>query len=169
MNYLWSPWRMDYIRKEKPEGCIFCRGLEENKDEDNLILLRGEKAFVVMNRFPYNNGHLMVLPRRHCVDLEALNDEESYEFFELLKISPRILTAILHPEGFNIGLNIGKAGGAGEEHLHFHVVPRWLGDTNFMPALGETKIIPEYLEETYRKLQPGFKDCWERRQGGRKP
>ncbi len=159
---------MDYIGKEKPEGCVFCRVLKENKDKENLLLLRGEKAFVMMNRFPYNNGHLMILPGRHCVDLDALEEEESCELFEFVKLSPRILTASLHPHGFNIGLNIGKAGGAGEEHLHFHVVPRWIGDTNFMPALGETKIIPEYLEETYRKLQPGFKEFWEKRQGGRR-
>ena len=110
-----------------------------------------------MNKFPYNNGHLMVVPNRHCLDFEALHENETTELFHLLKMATRVLRDTLHPHGFNIGINIGKAGGAGEDHLHVHVVPRWTGDTNFMPILGETKIIPQYLEKTYQTLHLGFK------------
>jgi ATP adenylyltransferase len=124
-----------------------------------------------MNRFPYNNGHLMVVPRRHCVNLDQLSNEELQELFYLLKVSTRILKGCLDPHGFNIGINIGNAGGAGEDHIHFHIVPRWTGDTNFMPVLSETKVIPEYLEETYHKLNSAFRDFfWKKggQKGGRK-
>ena len=120
--------------------------------------------FVIMNRYPYNNGHLMVVPRRHCLDLEQLDNTELKELFDLLKASVRVLKASFHPNGFNIGMNIGKMGGAGEDHLHLHIVPRWAGDTNFMPVIGETKIIPEYLERTYQKLHSAFADLlWKKR------
>lgn len=158
MKYLWAPWRMNYILREKEKGCFFCRKLRERKDKENLILYQGRYVFVIMNRFPYNNGHLMVVPRRHCIDLEKLKEEELKELGQILKAIIRILKRNLHPSGFNIGINIGKAGGAGEDHLHLHVVPRWPGDTNFMPALGDTKIIPQYLEETYNKLCSAFGD-----------
>jgi ATP adenylyltransferase len=147
---------MDYILGEKEEGCFFCRKLAEDQDAENLILYRGREACVVMNRFPYNNGHLMVVPKRHCVDLEGLSGPESEELFDLLKGATGVLKTTLRPHGFNLGLNIGTAGGAGEAHLHFHIVPRWTGDTNFMPVLGETKIIPQYLAETYKKLRSAF-------------
>jgi len=138
----------------------------EEKDKENLILHQGKYAFVMMNKFPYNNGHLMVVPRRHCLDIAQLEEKEFQELSHLLKVSTQVLNSSLHPHGFNIGINIGKAGGAGEEHIHFHIVPRWTGDTNFMPILGETKIIPQYLEETYQKLQPVFKDfCGGKKRG----
>jgi ATP adenylyltransferase len=161
---------MEYILERKPQGCIFCAKLTEKRDEENLILYRGKCTIVLMNKFPYNNGHLMVIPRRHCVDLEELNEKELHELSHLLKTSIQVLKTGLRPHGFNIGLNLGKAGGAGEEHLHFHIVPRWAGDTNFMPVLGETKIIPEYLVRTYRKLRPVFEDFLgkKRRKGDRK-
>ncbi|MFB3884310.1 MAG: HIT domain-containing protein [Thermodesulfobacteriota bacterium] len=165
MEYLWAPWRMDYILKEKREGCIFCEKPRENKDKKNLILFRGEDAFVIMNKFPYNSGHLMVVPRRHCVDLVQLDDREIHELARLLRASSRILRECLHPHGFNIGMNIGKVGGAGEEHIHFHVVPRWEGDINFMPVLSETKVIPEYLGKTYDKLHAAFKGLSWRKRG----
>jgi ATP adenylyltransferase len=157
MKHLWAPWRMDYILKgNKKKGCIFCYDKRRAKDRENLILHREKYAFVMMNRYPYNNGHLMVAPRRHCVHLESLNPIESNDLFELLKVSIRVLKDTLSPHGFNIGVNIGRVGGAGEEHIHFHIVPRWAGDTNFMPILGETKIVPEYLSTTYHKLRAAF-------------
>ncbi len=156
---------MDYILGEKQKGCIFCRVPVEKKDNENLILYRGKYAFVMMNRFPYNNGHLMVVPKRHCLDLHQLNDKELQELAFLLKASTQVLKGCLRPHGFNIGINIGPVGGAGEEHIHFHIVPRWTGDTNFMPVLGETKIIPEYLENTYRKLYSAFVDLLPRKKG----
>jgi ATP adenylyltransferase len=118
-----------------------------------------------MNKFPYNNGHLMVVPKRHCIDLDQLNDEEFQELFYLLKVSKQVLKECLHPHGFNIGINIGKVGGAGEDHIHFHIVPRWTGDTNFMPVLSETKIIPDYLEKTYHKLNSAFRDLFRKKRG----
>ena len=170
MRYLWAPWRMDYILGEKKQGCIFCKKPLEGNDKKNLILYQGQYAFVIMNKFPYNNGHLMIVPKRHCLDFEQLDEKELKELSYLLKVSTQILKASLYPHGFNIGINIGEVGGAGENHIHFHVVPRWAGDTNFMPILGETKIVPEYLEKTYQKLYPAFRDLMQRkgRKGGHK-
>ncbi len=158
MRYLWSPWRMDYILSGKKTGCFFCEKPKEKKDSKNLILFRSRYAFVMMNRFPYNNGHLMIVPKRHSLNIEQLRDEELGDLFFLLKASMRVLKKTLRPHGFNIGINIGVVGGAGEKHLHCHIVPRWMGDTNFMPVLGETKVIPEYLENTYHKLHSAFGD-----------
>ena len=158
MDYLWAPWRMEYILGKKKRGCFLCKKLKEKKDKERLVLYQGQHVFVIMNKFPYTNGHLMVVPQRHCLNLEQLNTEELKELFELLKVSVRALKASLRPQGFNIGMNIGKMGGAGEDHLHLHIVPRWPGDTNFMPVLGETRVISEYLEETYEKLRSAFRD-----------
>ena len=163
MKFLWAPWRMDYILVKKEEACIFCRKPMEKKDRENLILYRGRGGFVMMNKFPYNNGHLMIIPNRHCLGLEGLREREASELFRLLRMSIEVLKTSFHPHGFNVGINIGKTGGAGEDHLHIHVVPRWSGDTNFMPVLGETKIIPQYLEETYQTLYSGFKTLSKRR------
>jgi ATP adenylyltransferase len=166
MKYLWAPWRMDYILEEKQKGCIFCKKPMERKDKVNLILHQSRYAFVMMNKFPYNNGHVMVVPKRHCPDLEQLDDKTLQDLLFLLRASTRILRKILRPDGFNIGMNIGKVGGAGvDDHIHFHIVPRWNGDTNFMPVLGETKIIPEYLGETYQKLHAAFMDLLRRKRG----
>lgn len=162
---------MDYILEEKQSECFFCKKLAERKDEENLILYQGRHAFVIMNKFPYNNGHVMIVPKRHRLNLEQLNEKEFQELSFLLKISTQVLKSSLHPHGFNIGINIGETGGAGEEHIHFHIVPRWAGDTNFMPVLGETKIIPEYLEKTYEKIHSAFMDLLSKkrgRKGGRK-
>jgi ATP adenylyltransferase len=163
MKFLWAPWRMDYILEKKEEDCLFCRKRIENRDRENLILHRGKYGFVMMNKFPYNNGHLMVVPNRHCPDFEALQDDEIEELFHLLKAATGVLKNTLCPQGFNIGVNIGKAGGAGEDHLHVHVVPRWAGDTNFMPVFGETKIIPQYLKKTYQTLRLEFRNQAKRR------
>ncbi len=163
MKYLWAPWRMDYILERKKRGCFLCKKLKEKKNKKNLILYQGGYAFVVMNKYPYTNGHLMVVPKRHCLHLEQLEEEELKELFALMKTSTQVLKANLHPDGFNIGMNIGKVGGAGEDHLHLHIVPRWAGDTNFMPVIGETKIIPEYLENTYQKLHSTFMDLLQKK------
>ena len=171
MKYLWAPWRMDYILGEKKGECFFCKNLKKKKSKKNLILVQGEHVFIVMNKYPYNNGHLMIVPKRHCLDLEQLNDNELKELFDLLKTSLKVLKSSLRPHGFNIGINIGKVGGAGEDHLHIHIVPRWGGDTNFMPVIGETKTIPEYLEKTYQKLHSAFTDLLGEKgvkKGGRK-
>jgi len=157
MKTIWAPWRMVYIRHKRQKGCFLCQEPSQRKDEKNLILHQGERAFVMMNKFPYTNGHLMVVPKRHCLEMAQLSDEEGEELFHLLQTSVRALQTSLGPQGFNIGLNLGKVSGAGEEHLHFHVVPRWAGDTNFMPVLTETKVIPESLQETYRKLDSAFR------------
>jgi len=156
MKFLWAPWRMDYILEKKEEGCLFCRKIAERRDRVNLILHRGKFGFVMMNKFPYNNGHLMVVPYRHCLDFETLRAIEAVEIFTLLSTATRALRDHLRAQGFNVGINIGREGGAGKDHLHVHVVPRWAGDTNFMPILGETKVIPEYLEKTYQILRPSF-------------
>jgi len=149
---------MEYILGKKKRGCVFCRKLKEKKSKENLILYQGETVFVIMNKYPYTNGHLMVVPKRHCLNLEQLDNNELKELFDLLKASVRVLKSSFHPHGFNIGMNIGKTGGAGEEHLHLHIVPRWAGDTNFMPVLGKARIISEYLEKTYDKLHSAFMD-----------
>jgi len=139
---------------EKPKGCIFCEKTREKRDEENLILYRGKDAFIIMNAFPYNNGHLMVAPYRHVPTLENLKNDELLEVFKLVNFSLRILREAMNPDGFNIGVNIGRVAGAGiEEHVHVHIVPRWNGDTNFMPVIANTKVISEGLSETYRNLR----------------
>lgn len=152
---LWAPWRMSYIKssKEKKEDCIFCTKPRENRDEENLILKRGKHAFIVMNKYPYNNGHVMVAPYRHVPSFIDLTDEESLEIMKLISLSLRVIKDAMNPDGFNVGANLGKVAGAGiEDHVHIHIVPRWLGDTNFMPVISNTKVMPELIEETYRKL-----------------
>lgn len=172
MKYLWAPWRMDYILQKKEKGCIFCKRLRPEETFRDLVLYRSRHAFVMMNRYPYNNGHLMVAPSRHCPDLEGLREAELHDLFRLLTLSTRVLKKSLRPHGFNVGLNLGKVGGAGvEDHVHIHVVPRWKGDTNFMPVLGGTKVIPEFLEETFVRLRSEFLQLGTDRQtqkGGRR-
>jgi len=156
---LWSPWRMEYIEaaKDDPDGCIFCDLPAKGDDAATLILSRGERAFVLMNSFPYNPGHLMVAPFRHTGDFEDLHADELADIDALLKRSLRALREEMEPQGFNIGMNLGRVAGAGiPDHVHWHVVPRWNGDTNFMPVVGQTRVLPELLEETYRKLAPRF-------------
>src|SRR4030042_1366620 len=168
MKKIWAPWRMTYSRGQRKGGCLFCQISGQKRDEENLILHGGEYTFVVMNRFPYNNGHLMIVPRRHCTDLESLKTQEIAELSHLLKLSTRVLAASLSPDGYNVGINLGKAGGAGMEHLHINVVPRWSGDSNFMPVLSDTKVIPEFVETTYRQLYLAFQEASEGTGGGRK-
>jgi len=156
-DILWAPWRMEYILGEKEEGCIFCTKPKENDDRKNLILYRGDHNFVIMNKYPYNNGHLMVVPYRHTSDLESLTDQESLEMMNVISKAVQVLREAIRPEGFNIGINLGKIAGAGiDDHLHFHIVPRWAADTNFMPVVGQTKVISEALSETRDRLKEKF-------------
>ncbi len=157
MERLWAPWRMEYIKNPNLEKCIFCIGDDESQDEGRLILFRGKKAFIMMNRYPYANGHLMVAPYRHIGEFKQLKDSEAVELFKLMKYSIRVLEKVLKPQGINIGMNLGRAAGAGVvDHLHIHIVPRWVGDVNFMPVLSETKVICEHLRVTYKNLKQGF-------------
>lgn len=160
MEQLYAPWRLRYIIGEREEGCIFCKKPgESGRERENLILHVGERAFVIMNRYPYNAGHVMVVPRRHTCDFASLTPEESAEMAVLLQRSVSSLEGLFHAEGFNIGLNLGRSGGAGiHDHLHWHVVPRWIGDTNFMPVLADTRSVPQALEETWDLLSPAFRD-----------
>jgi ATP adenylyltransferase len=154
MEYLWAPWRIEYIQKAPESGCILCQKPGENEDEANLILYRGQHNFVILNAFPYNPGHLMVVPYRHIANLQDLRDEEAGEHFDIIKKSLELLKEVMGPAGFNIGLNLGRVAGAGiAEHIHTHIVPRWGGDTNFMPVLSDTKVMPEALTATYRRLR----------------
>ncbi len=161
---LWAPWRAEYIYcagGNKPSAdrrhCLFCRLWGAKDDEANLILYRGQRAFVVMNRFPYNNGHLMVAPVRHADTLEKLLPGDTAELMQLVSRSLTILRRTFNPHGFNLGANLGQVAGAGVAgHVHLHIVPRWNGDTNFMPILAETKVISEHLADTYHRLRPGF-------------
>lgn len=161
LKRLWTPWRMAYILGPgEPDGrCPFCAMPERpaEKDAETLIVHRGETSFVVLNAYPYNPGHVMVVPYRHTADLDDLGDEEADEITALTRRAIRALRASTAPHGFNIGINMGAVAGAGiADHLHQHVIPRWGGDTNFMPVIGQTKVLPELLEETYSRLAPAF-------------
>ncbi len=158
MTHLWAPWRIEYIKNaRKIEGCIFCEKSRENDDRNNLIVYRGQYSFVIMNYYPYNNGHLMIVPFRHLGEFCALKPDEKLEVMNLLDVSVTVLRADMSPQGFNIGANLGAVAGAGiVDHLHFHIVPRWNGDTNFMPVIGNTKVISETLIETCERLQEKF-------------
>ncbi|MCD6452859.1 MAG: HIT domain-containing protein [Dehalococcoidales bacterium] len=154
MERLWAPWRIQYIQMAKPEGCILCDKPQQNRDELNYILYRGSKNFIILNAYPFNPGHLMVAPYRHIASLEELTDNELHEHFEMVRRGIRLLKKTFHPDGFNIGMNTGKMAGAGiDKHLHTHIVPRWQGDSNFMPVVADTRVVPEALAETYNKLK----------------
>jgi ATP adenylyltransferase len=157
MEHLWAPWRVTYIESKKPAGCILCDKPKENNDEANYILFRGELNFVILNAFPYNPGHLMVAPYRHIPTPEEMTAEELCEHYEIVTRVVKVLREAYNPAGFNTGMNIGKVAGAGiDGHIHSHIVPRWQGDTNFMPVLGDVRVIPQALDETYRKLKGKF-------------
>jgi len=157
MDRLWAPWRIDYIKSEKEKGCIFCDKPAEGDDRSMLILYRGENSFVIMNLYPYNNGHLMIAPYQHTDSTHKLNSSSRSEIMELADQAMTIQKNIMNADGFNYGANIGYSGGAGiADHIHFHIVPRWTGDTNFMPVLGHTKVQMQGLQETYNDLRPHF-------------
>src|SRR5919199_3240717 len=154
MQRLWTPWRMEYIVSDKQGGCIFCAALAQQNDRETYIVYRGQHSFAMLNKYPYNNGHLMIVPNQHSADLNALGSETQLELMQLIARATQWLTTSSKPDGFNVGMNLGKAGGAGvTEHLHFHVVPRWVGDTNYMTITGETRVIAEWLDDTWVRLR----------------
>jgi ATP adenylyltransferase len=153
MKYIWAPWRIEYVRSEKPKGCILCDKPKQNKDAENYILFRGKLNFIMLNAYPYNPGHLMVVPYRHLASLIQLTEEERNEHFALVSRGIEVLQQAFKPAGYNIGANLGKVAGAGiDDHFHSHIVPRWQGDTNVIPVLADTRIIPQALQDTYKIL-----------------
>jgi len=153
MERLWAPWRLEYVQAAPSGTCIFCLGAEAD-DAARLVLHRGERCFLMMNRFPYSNGHLMVAPRRHVADPGLLDDAEVAELHRLTVLGRDLLRQVCHGQGFNVGMNLGAVAGAGvTDHLHQHIVPRWAGDTNFMPVCADVRVIPQHLEATYRQLR----------------
>ena len=169
MEQLWAPWRMELIDQGEPApGCIFCAlpaarpagGVERGRealDRQNLVLGRTANTFAILNKFPYNNGHLMVVPRRHGAELAALPEDELTELTQMLRVALRLVRRAYSPQGANLGMNLGRPAGAGiDQHLHWHVVPRWNGDTNFMPVIGETKVMIEHLSASWDRLRPLF-------------
>ena len=159
MERLWTPWRREFIEgaNDRTKGCFLCVAAAGDDDRANLVIFRAEKVFVLLNKYPYNNGHLMIAPYQHTGDLVSLDPATAAEIMDLTQRSVGILEQAYKPDAFNVGLNLGKAAGAGvPDHLHVHAVPRWNGDTNFMPVLAETKVLPETLEQTFARLEPIF-------------
>ena len=157
MKQVWAPWRIDYILGPKEGGCFLCELIAADQDRQHHVLQRGQTCVVVMNRYPYTGGHLMVAPYRHVAEVEHLTTVERTELMDLTSRSVEVLRKVMHPQGFNLGINLGAAAGAGlKDHLHQHIVPRWVGDTNFMPVLGGTTVIPQALDELYDALRPHF-------------
>lgn len=157
MKKLWAPWRIEYIRQMKEDGCIFCEKQQKDDDREMLILDRGEFSYVLMNLYPYNNGHLMIAPYEHLNDPLEISSETKAEIMTFTDKSMAILKEVMNPDGFNFGANFGASAGAGiEEHIHYHLVPRWLGDTNFMPVVGNNKVQVQGLLESYDELKPEF-------------
>jgi ATP adenylyltransferase len=158
MDHLWSPWRYRYVSSSSPDdACLFCRIQAEAKDRENCVLLRGKLNFVLLNRYPYTSGHLMIAPYAHVASLGEASPDALAEMMTLARKTEAALRDVYHPAGFNIGLNIGRAAGAGVAgHIHMHVLPRWAGDVNFMTSIGETRVLPEDLETTYDRLLPFF-------------
>ena len=154
---LWAPWRIEYILGPKPDACVFCLPEGRDEDEERLVLHRGKRAFVIMNRYPYNNGHLLVCPFRHVSELTDLESAESHEIMDLVQRCSGILKQHFNCEGINVGLNLGKAAGAGiGEHLHFHLVPRWNGDSSFIAVMDDVRTVPQHIRETYAALRACF-------------
>lgn len=159
MKTLFAPWRMDFILGRRERGCVFCNRIKRRRDRADLILHRGRWNFVILNKYPYNNGHLMIVPNRHIASLAALGADESREMFSLIQRAEVVMKKALGAHGFNVGMNIGKAAGAGiEDHIHLHVVPRWMADTNFWPVIAETKSMPEHLNKTYDRLKKAWRN-----------
>ncbi|MBN1190395.1 MAG: HIT domain-containing protein [Dehalococcoidales bacterium] len=157
MRRIWAPWRIEYIRTPGPSGCIFCDKPSENKDTENRLLYRGKYNFVIMNAYPYNPGHMMVVPYRHLGKPEDLTAEERNEHYETVVRSVAVLRAVTGTDNFNTGMNLGHVAGAGvADHIHTHIVPRWNGDNNFMPVIGETRVISESMEDIYLRLKEKF-------------
>ena len=157
MKTIWAPWRIEYVRQAKTQGCIMCDKPKENNDGGNQILFRGKYNFVMMNNYPYNPGHLMVVPYRHIANLEELTAKEKLELLEIIARSITALKTAFKPAGFNVGMNLGRVAGAGiDDHIHTHVVPRWSGDTNFMPVIADVRVMPQAVADTYKQLKECF-------------
>lgn len=158
MDHLWSPWRYQYVTKTgSGTGCIFCDLPKEQRDEEHYIVHRGAKCFVMLNRYPYTNGHIMVAPYAHVARLEDADEDAAVEMMLLARRGEKLLRGLYRPHGLNLGMNIGESAGAGVVgHIHLHVLPRWTGDTNFMTTVGETRVLPEALEITYQRLKAAF-------------
>jgi ATP adenylyltransferase len=158
MDHLWSPWRYQYVQKEKTGGgCVFCNAAAAGRDADNLVVYRGQKNYIILNLYPYSTGHLMVVPYEHVDTLQDASRETLDEMMLLVQRSQRHLQEIYRPPGFNLGMNLGESAGAGiAEHIHMHVLPRWPGDTNFITTVAETRVLPEDLATTWRKLREAF-------------
>lgn len=154
MENLWSPWRMKYVTDtDNPDGCVFCTAPAQSNDNATLIVHRGKDCFAILNRYPYTSGHLMVVPYAHVSSIELLTPEVRFELFEMVNHAITVLRNVYHPDGFNVGINMGEAAGAGiAEHAHVHIVPRWAGDTSFMSTVGETRVIPEELGVTWQRI-----------------
>lgn len=157
MDRLYTPWRMNYVAstQEKREGCVFCDHLNADPvhDRENYLIYRGQTTFTVMNLYPYNTGHLIILPNEHVATLPEVSPTAQFEMITMTSYLTELLAELMHPDGFNVGLNIGRTAGAGiDSHLHIHIVPRWSGDSNFMPVIGETRVLPEELVDTYDKI-----------------
>ena len=157
MEHIWAPWRIEYIEMDKPAGCILCEKPALNKDTESYILHRGDKNYVMLNAYPYNPGHMLVVPFRHIAGLDEMTPEERREHIDIVSRCVDVLKKALHPEGFNTGINLGKPAGAGiADHIHSHIVPRWQGDTNFMTTVGDVRVVPQALADSYEKLKSGF-------------
>jgi ATP adenylyltransferase len=158
LDYLWSPWRYPYLTAlQKPEGCIFCIMAAAGDDENTLIVFRGEHNFVVLNRFPYTSGHLMVVPYKHVPDLAGISEESASELMTLTRAAERHIRWLYRPDGLNLGMNLGESAGAGVAgHIHMHVLPRWTGDANFMTTVGQTRVLPEELPVTWKRMRDAF-------------
>src|SRR6201996_5820220 len=158
MEYLWTPWRSTYMKKRRLEGeCIFCAAASDSDDAANLVVYRAQKSFVILNRYPYTSGHLMIAPYQHVSRLMAADEATTEEMMLLGRRSEQFIEEAYRPDGLNLGMNLGEAAGAGiEQHIHMHVLPRWKNDANFMTTVGDTRLIPEALEDTYTKLRDGF-------------
>lgn len=163
IKQLWAPWRMDFITEnKKAEGCVFCTLVKEKEDRKNLIVHRSKNVFVILNKYPYNNGHLMVVPYNHTANLSDLTTDESKDLMEYGRKSVEVLKKSYKPEAFNLGMNLGASAGAGiKEHLHLHIVPRWNGDTNFMPIIADTKSMPQHLDASFEQLHAVFRTLQE--------
>jgi len=170
VRHLWAPWRLEYIKAPRTEECIFCSLPAEGRDRENGVLYQGREAFVILNAFPYNSSHVMVVPRRHVARPDALTTDERLDLFHLVTAAMEAIAEVYRAEGFNIGINLGRAAGAGiDDHLHVHIVPRWVGDSNFMPVIGEVKVLPEDLTVTYDRLVAPLRAAAEQSATGKTP
>jgi len=160
LDYIWTPWRMKYIQERHDyEDCIFCCAAKEHDDEKNLIFYRGEHVFLILNRYPYTSGHVMCVPYDHQARLQDLTQAARYEMMDMVNRCIEVLQSLYHPDGFNVGLNLGEMAGAGvADHLHTHIVPRWSGDTNFMSSIGDTRVLPEDLPTSYQRIKAAWEE-----------